>query len=72
MGHTINRLEAAGLIRRCRDASDGRALVAEITAAGRALAERATAALAAVRFGLEELDEASIRQMCILLSELQR
>jgi DNA-binding MarR family transcriptional regulator len=72
MGHTINRLESAGLIRRRPDDLDRRAQVAEITPAGRTVAEQAIAAMASVGFGLTELDGASIRELCVLLSELER
>lgn len=72
MGHTINRLESAGLIRRRGDDLDRRAQVAEITAKGRAMAEQAIAAMAGIDFGLTELDGASIRQLCTILAELDR
>ena len=71
MGHNVRRLEAAGLIRRRRDATDGRALVAEITAEGRRLADRATAALAGIRFGLADLSPDRTAALRDVLEELQ-
>ncbi len=38
----VQRLEAAGLVRKRPDATDGRVVLAEITDAGRALVEQAT------------------------------
>jgi DNA-binding MarR family transcriptional regulator len=71
MGHNVRRLEAAGLIRRRRDSNDGRALLAEITPEGRRLADRATAALGAIRFGLADLTDGQAAGLRDLLEELQ-
>lgn len=64
----IDRLEAAGLVSRKRHPDDGRAVLAEITAAGRALVELATADLVEAEFGLDSMGEESLRA----LSELMR
>jgi DNA-binding MarR family transcriptional regulator len=48
----VNRLEAAGHVVRRRHPRDGRTVLAEITADGRAVVEAATADLVAARFGL--------------------
>jgi len=53
----VRRLESAHLVTRNPHPDDGRAILAEITPAGRALVERATAALVAAEFGLAALDE---------------
>src|SRR5690349_25153741 len=53
----IDRLEGAGLVERRRHPDDGRAVLAEITEAGRALVELATADLVAAEFGLGALGE---------------
>ncbi|MBA2282605.1 MAG: MarR family transcriptional regulator [Actinomycetota bacterium] len=72
MGHTIRKLEADGLLRRRPDTVDGRAQVAVLTRRGRTLADRGTRALDAIRFGLEDLDEAGARRLDRQLSELRR
>src|SRR5215213_11575551 len=48
----VQRLEAAGLVRKRPDATDGRVVLAEITEAGRDLVEVATAALVGADFAL--------------------
>ena len=62
------RLEAAGLIERLPHPDDGRAVLAQITPAGRDLVERATVDLVDADFGLEALDEPQRR----MLSEILR
>jgi DNA-binding MarR family transcriptional regulator len=64
----IDRLEGAGLVARRRHPDDGRAVLAEITAEGRALVERATADLVGDEFGLGAMDEDGL----VGLSELLR
>lgn len=51
----IDRLESSGLVRRRPHPEDRRAVLAEITDAGRALVEVATADLVAADFGLSAL-----------------
>lgn len=53
----VRRLEADALITRLRHPEDGRGVLAEITPAGRALVEAATADLVEAEFGLESLDD---------------
>lgn len=53
--NTVERLAAAGLVTRRPNPSDGRGVLAEITAEGRALVELATTDLMAVDFGLEDI-----------------
>jgi len=63
----VDRLEAAGLVVRRRHPEDGRAVLAEITEAGRALVERATADLVGADFGLGALGEPDLRALSELL-----
>src|SRR5436309_11367527 len=53
----IDKLEADGLVRRVPHAEDRRATLAEITPAGRKIAEQATAALNADLFGVSTLQK---------------
>ncbi|KAA1418465.1 MarR family transcriptional regulator [Nocardioides humilatus] len=63
----VRRLEASGLIVRVPHPEDGRAVLAEITPAGRALVERATADLVAAGFALDDLDQAQHNALSELL-----
>lgn len=63
----VDRLESAGLVRRVPHPEDRRAVLAEITDAGRALVEQATADLLAAGFGLSALGEESLQQVSALL-----
>ena len=66
------RLEVDGLIVRRPHPDDGRAVLAEITDAGRALVERATAALVGDDFALGALDEEDLRALSALLAPVRR
>lgn len=68
----IDRLERAGLVVRRRHPDDGRAVLAEITDAGRSLVELATADLLAADFGLEALDERRLGQLSRLLRPIRK
>ncbi|HEY0904226.1 MAG TPA: MarR family transcriptional regulator [Marmoricola sp.] len=68
----VDRLEAAGHVVRRRHPDDGRAVLAEITGAGRALVELATADLVAADFGLGALDEAGLRALSELLRPVRK
>jgi DNA-binding MarR family transcriptional regulator len=72
MTYTVDNLVERKMIRRKQDASDRRALRAEITASGRALAAKATEALAEIHFGLEELSDAEALEVATLLLKLRR
>lgn len=63
----VQRLEASGLVRRRPHPDDGRAVLAEITPAGRDLVERATADLVADEFGLGALDAEQLGELSELL-----
>lgn len=69
--NSVDRLEAHGLVRRVRDADDGRIILAELTAAGRDVAGRATAALVAARFGLDGVSDAEAARLGRELSALR-
>jgi DNA-binding MarR family transcriptional regulator len=68
----VDRLEAAGLVVRRRHPDDGRAVLAEITEAGRALVEAATADLVAARFALTALSPDQLRELSELLRPVRR
>jgi len=68
----VDRLEAAELVVRRRHPEDGRAVLAEITPAGRALVEEATAALVGADFRLGALDDAALRELSALLRPVRR
>jgi DNA-binding MarR family transcriptional regulator len=63
----VDRLEVAGLVVRRRHPEDGRAVLAEITPAGRAIVEEATAALVGADFGLGQLGEDDLTALSELL-----
>ena len=63
----VQRLEAAGLIVRRPHPEDGRAVLAEITPAGRELVEAATSDLVDARFGLDALDDDDLGRLSELL-----
>ena len=68
----VDRLEAAGLVVRRRHPDDGRAVLAEITDAGRAVVEAATADLVAARFALTSLSPDELRKLSELLRPVRR
>jgi DNA-binding MarR family transcriptional regulator len=55
--NAIDRLVAAGYVRRRPNPDDGRGVLAGITDSGRAVVEQATAALTALDFGMSELPD---------------
>jgi len=63
----IDRLERADLVERRRHPEDGRAVLAAITDAGRALVEVATLDLVAADFGLGVFDESGLLELSALL-----
>lgn len=68
----VDRLEAAGLVVRKPHPEDGRAVLAEITAAGRDLVEEATKVLLEADFGLGALDDAGLRALSELLRPVRK
>jgi DNA-binding MarR family transcriptional regulator len=70
--NTIDRLEAQGFVRRVPHSTDRRTTLAEITATGRAVAERATAALNASVFTSTGLTSTELTELFRLLRKLRR
>jgi DNA-binding MarR family transcriptional regulator len=68
----VRRLESAGLVTRRPHPEDGRAVLAEITDAGRAVVERATGDLVTAGFALDGLSEADLRALSELLRPVRR
>ena len=68
----IDRLELAGLVVRRRHPEDGRAVLAEITEAGRALVEAATSDLVAAEFGLAGVSEEDLSAISALLRPVRQ
>lgn len=68
----VDRLEAAGLVVRRRHPDDGRAVLAEITDAGRAVVEAATADLVEARFALTSLSPDELHRLSELLRPVRR
>jgi DNA-binding MarR family transcriptional regulator len=70
--NAVDRLARAGLVRRVPHPTDGRTTLAEITDAGRDVAAQATKALAAIRYGLEDLSDEECRALTGLVTGLRR
>jgi DNA-binding MarR family transcriptional regulator len=68
----IKRLEAAGLVVRRQHPEDRRAVLAEVTEAGRTLVEAATTDLVAADFGLGVLSERQLKAMSGLLRPVRK
>jgi DNA-binding MarR family transcriptional regulator len=69
--NTIHRLERQELVVRRPNPRDGRGTLAEITPAGRAVVQEATAALMTARFGVEGYEDGQLEQLFGLLRELR-
>jgi DNA-binding MarR family transcriptional regulator len=69
--NVIDRLEAAGLVRREPNPQDGRGTLAVLTAEGRAVATKATADLNAARFGMAALDDRELGAVFDVLRRLR-
>ncbi|HEY8301411.1 MAG TPA: MarR family transcriptional regulator [Jatrophihabitans sp.] len=69
--NVVDRLEAAGLVRREPNPRDGRGTLAVLTEDGRAVATKATADLNAARFGLGALDADELAQVFTVLRRLR-
>jgi DNA-binding MarR family transcriptional regulator len=68
----VQRLEAAGLVVRHRDAADGRIVLAEITEPGRALVEEATERLVSADFALGDLTDDQLGALSELLRPVRQ
>ena len=67
----VDRLEAAGLLRRVAHPTDRRTTLAEITDEGRQAVEQATEAVNTVAFALGGLSEREVEQLIRLLRKLR-
>ena len=65
-------VEGDGLVTRRPHPVDGRAVLAQVTEAGRALVERATADLVGVDFGLGALTDQQLGDLSALLAPVRR
>jgi DNA-binding MarR family transcriptional regulator len=68
----VRRLESAGLVVRRAHPDDGRAVLAEITPAGRELVEAATRDLVGADFALGSLSEAELATLSALLAPVRK
>jgi DNA-binding MarR family transcriptional regulator len=68
----VRRLETSGLVVRRAHPEDGRAVLAEITDAGRTLVETATRDLVGADFGLGVLDDRELRRLSELLRPIRQ
>jgi DNA-binding MarR family transcriptional regulator len=68
----VDRLEAAGHVVRRRHPVDGRAVLAEITDAGRAVVEAATHDLVTARFALADVPVDDLRELSALLRPVRK
>jgi DNA-binding MarR family transcriptional regulator len=69
--NVIDRLEAAGLVRREPNPRDGRGVLAVITDEGRKVAEKATAEFNAARFGMSALTLDDLQRLFDILRVLR-
>jgi len=69
--NVIDRLEAAGLVRREPNPRDGRGTLAVITVEGREVVSKATAELNAARFGLGALGAPELGEVFALLRQVR-
>ena len=69
--NVIDRLEAAGLVRREPNPRDGRGVLAVITDEGREIAQKATEAFNAARFGMSALPGDDLRALFAILRRLR-
>ena len=67
----VHRLEAGGFVVRRPHPEDGRAVLAEITSAGRTVVEAATRDLVGADFGLGALDEGDLARLSGLLKPMR-
>ncbi|MGZ4470855.1 MAG: MarR family winged helix-turn-helix transcriptional regulator [Nocardioidaceae bacterium] len=68
----VQRLEAAGLVVRRPHPEDGRAVLAEITDAGREVVEAATADLVGARFAIADMDKDDLTALSALLRPVRQ
>lgn len=69
--NAVDRLEKQGLVRRVPDSGDRRRVLAEITAEGRELVEKATRVLEGIRFGMGEISDSDATRVAAALERLR-
>ena len=69
--NVIDRLEAAGLVRREPNPRDGRGTLSVITDEGRDIADKATAAFNSARFGMSALRPGELDELFTILRRLR-
>jgi DNA-binding MarR family transcriptional regulator len=69
--NVIDRLEAAGLVRRSPNPFDGRGTLAVITKEGRGIARKATEAFHEARFGMATLEQDDLDELFRILRKLR-
>jgi DNA-binding MarR family transcriptional regulator len=69
--NVVDRLEAAGLVRREPNPRDGRGTLATITDAGREVVAKATAEFNAARFAMSAIGLADLKSLFAILRELR-
>ena len=69
--NAVDRLAAAGLVRRVAHPTDRRAVLGAITDDGRELVARATKVLAAIRFGMEDLPDSECDRLTDAVTALR-
>jgi DNA-binding MarR family transcriptional regulator len=67
----VDGLERLGYVERLRHPSDRRTTLAAVTDRGRRVAEQATEALHAIRFGTEPLTRAELEAITLVLRKLR-
>lgn len=70
--NAVDRLEAAGLVRRKQHSSDRRGVLAEITPAGRVMVKSASEAIIAIGFGLSDLRHDDLKELTEILRRMRR
>ena len=70
MTYTIDTLEKRKLLKRKADPKDRRAVLAEVTAAGRQLVDQASQLLANIEWGLADLSEDEAETVAVILSRV--
>jgi DNA-binding MarR family transcriptional regulator len=70
--NVVDRLAAQGLVVRVAHPTDRRTVLAEVTPAGRSLADRATAALTSTGFGLPTLEPDELASLTAVLRKVRR
>lgn len=70
--NAVDRLEGAGFVARTRHPTDGRTTLIELTAEGRALAQKATAALNSEVFGQSGFTAPDVEDLLRILGDFRR